>query len=322
MVLVPSDITGLIGWWKADDLALANGATVNPWGSNGTYGPDLDETAGTAPTLDTSVAINGIPGVRFASTRTLRDTTSGTLTGFTNGVGGATLIVVAKLDSTPTTARAATIATGTAGASASRYVLSCLSGIPQFFSRRIDGVGGATTNGVSSIGTSAAHVLAGTIDYATTTQRLYVDGAEVASSTSALTAGTTSTDSTGVAIGSHPGNAVEGWPGPLYEVILLDHAATSAENEGLHGYVQARFTVTVANYVAIHPASVAALASVLSPTPSAGTGVVITPSVVTASTAVGAPTVTVGEPEPEPDTTRRSALAASGFSIAPTFHLT
>lgn len=325
MPVTPPDIPGLIGWWKSDDITgVSNGGDVTLWPSNGTYGPDLDETAGTPPTLDTSVAINGIPGVRFAAGRTLRDTTAGTLTGFTNGLAGASLYAVARLESTPAASvRIVAIATGTSGVGESRFALSMnTSNQPTFAARRVDGVAASIVTSSSTAATNAPHIIAGTIDYGTTTQRLWLDGTLVGSSTSALTTGTTSTDSKGVGIGSHPGNAAEGIPGCAFEVIALDHAATASEHEQIHGYLWSRFSISVANYVAVYPASVAALAAVLAPSPSAGTGASVAPGVVAATAAVHAPTVNVGEPEtPAGPANPLLRRARSQFSIDTTFRI-
>jgi hypothetical protein len=314
----PDTIADLIGWWKADDLAGANGSTVNPWNSNGSYGPDLDETGGTAPTLDTSVAINGVNGVRFTASRTLRDTTSGTLSGFTNGIGGASMFVVAKLDdATGSTSRnAAVVSTATVGAS--RYALRCITGVPQWGARRADGVSSSLLNGSASIGTSAAHIMSGTIDYNSTTQKLYVDATEVGSSTSALTAGSTSTTSAGMAIGSHAGTATEGWPGVVYEVVLYSRALTTLERMTVQAYLADKYSITIADALILPLATFGTMSTSI-PEPHIGLDVSITPAAISTSTTVASATKSAGAtatPAVASTTTTAPSRTVSGAATA------
>jgi hypothetical protein len=314
----PDTISDLIGWWKADDLAGAHGSTVNPWGSNGSYGPDLDETAGTAPTIDTSVAINGVNGVRFTASRTLRDTTSGTLSGFTNPVGGASLFVVAKLDdaSGATNRNAAVVSTATV--TASRFAIRCITGVPQWGARRQDGIGSSLLNGSSSIGTTAPHIMSGTIDYNTTTQKLYVDAAEAASSTSALSAGATSTNPTGVGIGSHPGNTSEGWPGVIYEVILYSRALTTLERMTVHSYLSVKYSITIADALILPLATFGTMSTTI-PEPQLGLNASISPSVVSTTTTAPSATKTASStavPALATTTTTTPSRTTSGGSLA------
>lgn len=62
---VPSDLSGLQAWWKADSLALTDGAAVASWSdSSGNSRSAAQGTAGARPVYKTSI-LNGKPVVRF-----------------------------------------------------------------------------------------------------------------------------------------------------------------------------------------------------------------------------------------------------------------
>lgn len=61
----PADVSGLIGWWKADALNLADGAAVSSWtDSSSQNNPLAQATGGSQPTFQTN-QLNGKPIVRF-----------------------------------------------------------------------------------------------------------------------------------------------------------------------------------------------------------------------------------------------------------------
>src|ERR1017187_602338 len=62
----PSAISGLTGWWKADTLALSDGAAVSRW--TATAGPALAQATGTKQPIYKTNIINGLPVVRFNGT--------------------------------------------------------------------------------------------------------------------------------------------------------------------------------------------------------------------------------------------------------------
>ena len=61
MAFSPSDLTGLLGWHKADALALADGAGVTTWPDSSGQGRPLDIGAATFKTN----VLSGLPVVRF-----------------------------------------------------------------------------------------------------------------------------------------------------------------------------------------------------------------------------------------------------------------
>src|SRR5262245_37146172 len=57
----PDQITGLVGWWKADSLALSDGAAVTSWSdSSGTGNTATQATGGVQPIYKTNI-LNGKP---------------------------------------------------------------------------------------------------------------------------------------------------------------------------------------------------------------------------------------------------------------------
>jgi hypothetical protein len=61
----PADIPGLQAWWKADALALADGASVSTWPDSSGNGHNATQTGTARPTFRVS-GLNGRPAVRFA----------------------------------------------------------------------------------------------------------------------------------------------------------------------------------------------------------------------------------------------------------------
>lgn len=61
----PSTVAGLIGWWKADALALSDGTAVATWTDSSAAGNNLTQaTPANQPTYKTGI-VNGKPIVRF-----------------------------------------------------------------------------------------------------------------------------------------------------------------------------------------------------------------------------------------------------------------
>lgn len=61
----PADVASLAGWWEAEDLALADAASVSTWPAR--YGIDLVAVSGNEPTFKTAIQ-NSRPIVRFDGT--------------------------------------------------------------------------------------------------------------------------------------------------------------------------------------------------------------------------------------------------------------
>lgn len=61
----PANIAGLEGWWKASDLALADGAAVSSWTDRSGNGNDLVQVVGAGQPLYKTNVLNGQPVVRF-----------------------------------------------------------------------------------------------------------------------------------------------------------------------------------------------------------------------------------------------------------------
>jgi hypothetical protein len=62
---LPSDLTGLVGWWRAESLLLNDGASVSTWSDESGQANHLSQATGTKqPTYRTNV-LNGKPAIRF-----------------------------------------------------------------------------------------------------------------------------------------------------------------------------------------------------------------------------------------------------------------
>ncbi len=65
---VPLTVAGLLGWWKADALALSDNAPVSAWLDSSGNGHTMTQGTGSQQPLYKATAINGHPGVRFDGT--------------------------------------------------------------------------------------------------------------------------------------------------------------------------------------------------------------------------------------------------------------
>lgn len=62
---LPSDIPGLAGWWKADSLALSDGAAVSSWADSSGGGHTAAQATGSLQPVYKTNIVNGKPVVRF-----------------------------------------------------------------------------------------------------------------------------------------------------------------------------------------------------------------------------------------------------------------
>lgn len=65
MAWVPTDVSGLLRWWKADSLALSNGAEVLSWTDSSANHDDATGSTGSVPLFKTN-QLNGKPALDFA----------------------------------------------------------------------------------------------------------------------------------------------------------------------------------------------------------------------------------------------------------------
>jgi hypothetical protein len=93
---VPSDVSGLLAWYKADSISQSDDTNVTSWtNSQGTSGRDLVD-AGTAPKFRTNVQ-NSLPVVRFGGSGNLVCSSASWLPNLKSAitVGGAVKVVSA-----------------------------------------------------------------------------------------------------------------------------------------------------------------------------------------------------------------------------------
>lgn len=92
----PDDVSGLVAWYRADTLGLADGAAVSSWPDSSGGGRTLSQaTSGKRPTFVTAGGLfNGLPCVRFAGTD---DTLTNLAVAGISALAGITVIVVHRL---------------------------------------------------------------------------------------------------------------------------------------------------------------------------------------------------------------------------------
>jgi hypothetical protein len=67
-IIPPSSLSGLVGWWKADSLALTDGTAVSDWTDMSGAGHDLLQATGANQPIYKLAIINGHNVVRFDGT--------------------------------------------------------------------------------------------------------------------------------------------------------------------------------------------------------------------------------------------------------------
>lgn len=88
----PADLSGLIGWYKADTLALSDTNPVAAWADSSAAGHNLAQgTAGLRPVYNTAQQ-NGLPAVTFTTDDVLATSA------FASPTAGATVIAALTLD--------------------------------------------------------------------------------------------------------------------------------------------------------------------------------------------------------------------------------
>lgn len=225
----PNTIPNLDAWWKADSLALAEGATVSSWADSGPGGFTATQgTAAAQPTFRTG-QINGLPVVRF------------------DGVDDV-LLSNASTSHTETTIFSVIKPTSTVGdrsirvASGSGGITSTIrDGKPRMGSQDLVSLHTSTT----TVSTTAFQVLACSYSDSTNTVAFHRNGTADGSST-AVTASPTAGRTT--RIGAEPAGGY--LVGDIAELIVYSRVLTSSERAEVHSYLQDKYAIAVADYVA------------------------------------------------------------------------
>lgn len=89
----PMDLgASLLAWWKADSLALSNGAAVTSWSDSSGNGRTLTQATGANQPVFNTAQVNGLPVVTFDGTNDYLATAA-----FASPTSGASVFVVQKL---------------------------------------------------------------------------------------------------------------------------------------------------------------------------------------------------------------------------------
>ena len=252
----PSDptvpLSGLQGWWAADDLALTDAAAVASW--VGRFGPTLSE-ATNRPVFKTGIA-NGKPCVRFtrasnhvlssSSGPWLRNTSGATvfLVGKTSiGPGHRTFFVVEKNVLPPS--RYAMIY-----ADVYEYVTvvdgdrlsldaQANTGALEVNGRRLDS-DSYTTYVAPTTAPTTPSTMRLVANYNAATISLAVNGTAAGSSSWLTTGRTSDTDSTSIRLGNTAGGL--GLDGDIFEVLIYNRVLTAGEITTVESYLQAKYT--------------------------------------------------------------------------------
>lgn len=219
-LMLPSDISGLFCWLKADALALSDADPVSTWDDSGAGNRDASGSGGARPTFQTNEINTSLPIVRFDGTDDIMTIGTFTLS------QPFTVLSVAKY--TVNGQPAYLFGTGTpvgffggAGAEATSY-------------RMFAGSNGPT----GTISADVFHLITTTFDGAGSV--IHLDGSSLATGNPGAGgfSGTLGIGQRGD--GSFPIQA------DVAELIFYDSALSAGNRNSLGGYIQTKYGITVA----------------------------------------------------------------------------
>lgn len=231
----PDQVSGLLGWWKADALALANGNAVTTWAaSGGTLGSLAQATGANQPIYNTNQQ-NSLPAVTFDGTNDFLATASAA-----SPTAGATYFAVVNIvdvDAYRTLLNHAAAATWISPFS--RVLLrvsdAAASKKWQFF---VQDAGVAQAVSSASATTATWQLVSATYDQAA--DNIYVTGALVG--TSSAVTGTLTSSTQPLFLGADTGGATT-WNGKVGEVAYYNRGLNSSERGQVESYLRAKWAV-------------------------------------------------------------------------------
>lgn len=206
----------LTAWWKADSLALADGANVTSWSDSSGLARTLTNS-GTAPTF-VAKGRNAMPGVRFAAANGFMQTTTGL------GLSTGTWFVVASTTQAGSTWSAAYGALAFMGGSLGNVAgIACTSGSANVTSDYDAGIAGRIN-----------------IDGVVTQAFLPNNDARIMSVyPNAVSALTTSQ----IIVGNDRNSASRTWPGIIHEVLVFADILSTSQIQQITGYLSNKWSV-------------------------------------------------------------------------------
>lgn len=219
MPFSPADLNGLAAWWKADTVALADGATVTTWPDSS--GNGLDLTAVGAPIYKTA-GLNNQPTVRLPGTATnyLKNDSI-------NLAQPCTAFFAARRT-------AASGAVGAIVAGSPTVDVSLFINAGQTFGAFAGGVGGLTAAAASA---TVAHVFAVVLNGASSTVGVDALGSTFNIGANGFTAGIT--------VGARANRTGEFFDGDVGEICLYTGALGATQATALLTYLGSKYGAAV-----------------------------------------------------------------------------
>lgn len=242
--LAPNQISNLALWLDASQLSgLSDGDPVSSWtDQSGNNYHAAQATLGKQPEFKTNL-VNGKPALRFDGVDD-RLSFSGSALGMATDVSGFSVVMVMHTNTLGSSARPFYLAQGfdnytriNIGVEADQRMT--------LLARRVDyGSSQEVASATNIWPTSGFHLYTTNVDFANTSANLWLNGANVGTTTSLLTAGNTSgTNSASGYIGA----TISGGylAGDLAEMIAYPRAITTDEREQLELYLANKYGITL-----------------------------------------------------------------------------
>lgn len=225
----PDTVATLNAWWKADSLALSNGAAVATWTDSSGGAADATQATGTAQPLFQTAQVNGLPVVRFDGTDDhLVSTASSSLT-------ATTVFAVVK------------------PANVANYMTIRGSDIDNGLQFRLDNTGKMqmVAENIALVGTATTTLSTTLFQVATisftsgASYNFYLNGTADGGTTTGVSIGASATTSIARNL---PGGG-ESFNGDIAEIIVYSSVLSTGDRATVHSYLADKYGITVSDYV-------------------------------------------------------------------------
>src|SRR5574337_1293862 len=223
---------GPVSWFRADDLALADGAAVSSWVDRGSLGLNATQSyAPYQPQFKTGASPTGLPAIDFTGATVVERPLDSTAT---SGSSKQTILAVIKPTSNRSNSARTIVGAGGAGSGGLQFRLEATSNRLGLVKQGQQGLP------VGSVGVNLTtfSVVAVTLDLTNGPVAFYVDGAAAGTGSQVATLNSTATLSLGA------GQNGEWFQGFLAEVVRFDRVLTSAELADITAELRGRWIET------------------------------------------------------------------------------
>jgi hypothetical protein len=238
----PTDIGTNQGFWfKADSLALTNGASVTSWtDSFGNTGPLTDTTAGVGPIWSSSGAgPSSMPYLSFDGSSMYLDCATSTY----NDSDNWTMFLVLEATTSHASDDVIVEKWDTSYAATYPYSIKQLSSTYEISARAYDGTNNPGPYSTVTASTWSIVSFDRTLHSTMDTFLNGTIGAPVTDNTSGTT-----TNTSKLSVGSRSGGTSNAWQGALAEVIYYTRVLTSTERQTVDSYLQDKYGIAVSDY--------------------------------------------------------------------------